>query len=266
MPCKVGNVREQENDASSCFPGGWRWGSSSRSPKGAVPSPQGPSLGKGGKETAFCWTHVFLCPVSFQWRWQVSAFLHLLNWKEAIENSFDFQWQLVLARYWRAKQANTKHLQTKMYFFPCCFFLLFLWKSNVCMRGMKTWTLDLQISSCVSQPVCFQWGETELVKGWWCSPGALQDRDAAGVSQNCRDWLQCTDKQAEPVSNAPKRNDGKTDKETTSRVTAKTASPADSLLSRILSTADEPSYTLIIAGFFSPSWKYSQTPEQEVSQ
>lgn len=225
------------DDASFCLQGGWRC-SSSTSPKGAVLSPQGPSPGKGGKEMAFCRTRAFLCPVSFQRRWQVSAFLHLLNWKEAIENSFDFQWQLMLAGYWKAKQANRKHLQTKMHLSPFYFFL-FLWRSNVCMRAMKMWTLDLQITSHVSQPVCFQLGKAALVK---CSPGALRDHGVVGVSQNCRDRFQGTDKQTEPISNAPERNDGKIDTETTSRVTAKTASPASNLLiSRILSTTDEPS-------------------------
>lgn len=204
--------------------------------------------GKEERKQLFCRPRAFLCPVSFQRRWQVSAFLHLWNWKEAIGDSFDFQWQLRLAGHRRAQQAKRKHLQTKTYFFPRCFSLLSLRKSNARMRAMTMCTL--RVPSRGPQPGGFQGGKAALEKGWWCSPGALPHRRVAGVPQNRRDPFQGTHKHTEPISNG---NDGKTGMETSSRVTAKPASPASNLLtSRVSSIADEPSSgSLTTAAWFS---------------
>lgn len=132
----------------------WKWGSSTTSPTGTVLSPQGPSPGKEEKETDFCRASAFLFRVSFQRRWQVSAFLHLLNWKEAIENSFDFQWQLMLSGYWRAKQTNRKHPQTKMSFLSCYFFFIpfFLEEQCLCESTGIVNTRFANIQTCF--PIC----------------------------------------------------------------------------------------------------------------
>lgn len=158
--------------------------------KAKVSSPQGPSLGKGGKEMAFYRTQALLCPASSQWQWQVSAFLHWLNWKEAIENSFDFQWQLLVAGHWRAKQANRKHLQTQTYFFPHHFFLLFLWKNNMHMRA---WKREPRICRCPATfPNTHAFGEAK--QRWWRGGGAplVLHKTAAYVRSaeiSFREWI-----------------------------------------------------------------------------
>lgn len=241
----------------------WKWGSSTTSPTGTVLSPQGPSPGKEEKETDFCRASAFLFRVSFQRRWQVSAFLHLLNWKEAIENSFDFQWQLMLSGYWRAKQTNRKHPQTKMSFLSCYFFFIpFFWKSNACVRALEMWTPDLQTFRHVSPYAIYPWlGKTASVKRSWCSAGALQDRGVVGAETGFSKPIS----KHSPLAMNPRETMGRAMRQHQKRLPKQQpCQQSSSTLNLKYHRYTILSDFLLIAFYFIlfyPIWKYSQTPE-----
>lgn len=229
--------------------GRWRWGSSSTSQGHSPVSP-----GKGGKETTCCWTCTFLCPPSFQWQWQLSAFLHLLNWKEAIENSFDFQWQLVLAGHWRAKQANRKKNPnqtttpaSRNVFLPLLLFSSFpLEEQSVyeSSENVNTGPADIQprVPTRLLSTRRSSAGEGAVVGDLLVLVTLVR------VSQNRRDRFQGPDKQTEPNSNAPRSRDGKAGEETTARATAKATSPASDRL-KPGATASHPEVLRLLQRF-----------------